>query len=203
MKKLFGILLVIIILLSGCASIKDNPTFKPDTKADPGMGYFFGTLSVYNKEIWEGGFGLQYINLDNEKETVSLVHAKTKRNPDSAPKFGVPDEFRKEMMVIVPVKPGRYKLTTILFLHHRTTVEKQKDVVNMPEYTQEIVIQPGTMYYIGDWVGAYHYSESFSGRSYNWNMVETYNRFEETKAVMEADYPAFTGWKMENTIQGK
>jgi len=201
MKKPILSLLPLLFLFASCATfITPTAPLAMTAEADPAVGYLFGTISVLNKEFFSAGFGLEYVSLDNPEDNVILAYPEYRRNPETVLVKDGRAPVVKETLVVVPIRPGRYRLANVMFLSLRKTLSGRQPVT-VPEYTREFEVRAGSVYYVGDWLGMFTSTTSSGTIRSEWRILSVDDRLDDTKPIVSSEYPDLKDWTVETTVR--
>lgn len=171
--RLLMLLSVFLLLLSGCGVfIKESldTSSKPQHK----LAYVFGRFSL------EG----------NGPNSMALKLQKPIR-PNVTLKYYLKFKPRDDIYA-VELDPGVYKLGHIVFLSDLNIVRKDKLMLK-DKKNLSIRLEPGKVYYLGDYSG---YASDTSIGTYvmrKWNMRGIHDEFQTTLDAFKNAYPNFSG----------
>jgi hypothetical protein len=172
-----GLALLIAALSSGCAHF--NPILKPDAEPDPAYAYFYAQLGLEDQsglDLGSSDIGLRLKNMESDRK-VTLRYQ------------------RKDPVIAVKVKPGRYALQKVVYVDNFNAVFGESPLLaDGKPWTFEA--RPGRAYYVGDSKGFV----GWVGKRYLWKVRVFEDRFSPTTVLYREKYPRLALLPLENAL---
>jgi len=113
--------------------------------------------------------------------------------------YYIPFEFPPNFFAL-ELDPGRYTIGKIAFLINNNTWYKEVSL-NEDVPDADFLLEPGKIYYIGDYIGYTHMEDKPLEIHYEWQLQELDDNFKSTTSIIKTTYSPFRGFEDVNLME--
>ncbi len=163
---------VFLPLVTACVIF--TPQVGRDSPAEADSGYIYGRFTLTTPESSSLGGGLV---------KMGLVVADTRTGLPYTIQF-----LRSRQISVVAVRPGTYTLSKLAFGGANSETMGEETLTH-EKLTKEFRVEPGKVYYIGDFLGLTNRPSIFS--KVDWSLQSIRNNYEATTRDFKQRFPKF------------
>lgn len=169
----------IIFMLAGCSVQLAKPIAR-HVSAKKDKAYIYGKFRALNQSQNKIAFKLQ------EASLIGKV-------------YYIPFDFPPNYFAL-ELDAGRYTIGKIALLTNNHTWFKE---ISLSEDVSDadFLLEPGKIYYLGDYIGYSHVEDKPRARHYEWQLQEIDNNFKSTTSVIKTMYSPFHGFEVVNLME--
>jgi hypothetical protein len=161
--------------LSVSACVNYASTVKRTEALDKSVGYVYGRFNLMPISSLNARIGLVLQEVQTN-ETYTLLFHRARTTPVS----------------VTAVKPGLYKITKFSFAKKDLFVmgtELRESIMTDPRLTKEFRVEPGKVYYIGDFSGHSSVDYGYPIKTYHWKIDSIKNNYNNATEELKEKYP--------------